>query len=968
MIKTSITAKLLFAFGAIAVLAMVAAGVGIVGFQRIATTQNSVINQAIPVLQDAHALAAINERVSASAQRLLDSDDVSQYEAASQSLKQHVVEFKSAIDLLENQAFAAQYRNTIDVQFNRINRILGDQNDLIASRLSVDGQMAMLVERLISNTVALNQLADSLVANAAATTTAVMSNLYDAVEEGASKLQLYNAFDRLIEVDVDSMERMFELRLRSSHLSAIVNSVAKETDQETLNSLKAKTNEVVSILERRVNEINDPQRKLKALTLLRSMRLDSGPLNTVNLFRLREKQLELATSIADLDRQYRIEASKMNGVVSNLSGSSGSVVSDATRRAESSLNESRRAFIFITILALLLMLFILWRYVHFNVIRRLQSLKQATLAISQGNLEHSVKREGADELTAMTDALLLFRDNAREKRRLNEELQNYKKNLEKTVNHRTNQLKASNEKLEREVAEHTIARQKAEQANRAKTDFLATISHELRTPLSGALGTLSLLRGTGLTPKQREYLDAVDTANSVLLDILDNVLGYSQVRAGQIDVDQSRFNLHGLMENVVDVMGAAARQANNEIDLEIDPNVPVWLNGDSGKLNQILLNLIGNAVKFTHEGMITVTVRKVDFGDAHTKIQFEVIDTGIGVSEEKREEIFNAFTQGDASTSRRYGGIGLGLAICKSLVDLLGGSINLYSIKGEGTTVSLMLDFNEPTELLTNQPTQMHSQHPPMTVMLVEDDQTNRLVVRHYLESMGHEVMIAEDGDIAIELLNQYAVDLVLLDISLPGTDGMTVVKEIRQSEVAADQPLPVIAMSAHVFHEEVKRYLKAGMNGFIGKPFTREDLSLIISQTLGQGRARSLVREEGEDGPWNASQLVDHESVVEDLSILGAQKIKELEAQYIRQFEVDCQALKEAWEKGDISLMNRIAHKMKSAAGSMGLKALRAFLDDVEQGRRTGSRVIDELVAINNQSIEAFSIAVGSATDSQKT
>ena len=161
MIKTSITAKLLFAFGAIAVLTMVAAGVGIVGFQRIATTQNSVINQAIPVLQDAHALAAINERVSASAQRLLDSDDATQYEAASRSLKRHVVEFKSAIDLLENQDFAAQYRNTIDVQFNRINRILGNQNDLIAKRFSVDAQMATLVERLISNTVANTAGADA---------------------------------------------------------------------------------------------------------------------------------------------------------------------------------------------------------------------------------------------------------------------------------------------------------------------------------------------------------------------------------------------------------------------------------------------------------------------------------------------------------------------------------------------------------------------------------------------------------------------------------------------------------------------------------------------------------------------------------------------------------------------------------------------------------------------------------------
>ncbi|NKB62011.1 MAG: TMAO reductase system sensor histidine kinase/response regulator TorS [Gammaproteobacteria bacterium] len=994
MVKISITAKLLIAFGAVALLSLFAAGVGIFGFQRISTTQNSVINQAIPVLKDAHALTRINTRIGAFAQRLLDVSDQRQYEETSEQLKQHMISFRQLIDRLVHQEFAVDYLQSINQVFNQINLILGKQNELVAKRLEVQGSMTEMAERLISNTAQLSDLSNSLVANAATTTTAVASSLYDLVEQGTPPYKLYDVFDRLIEVDIDEMERMFELRLRSSNLSSIVSQVVKETEQTEINSLKQKAIEVVSILERRVNEINDPQRKFKAHSLLRSMRLDSGPLNTLNLFKLREQELALQNALAESDQRYRVEASKLNSIVSGLSNSSGSVMELATRKAESSLRESRQLFIFITILALALILLILWRYVHVNVIRRLLSLKEATLAIAGGNLGYRVDNSGKDELSSMADALVLFRDNAREKENLDQELQNHKNNLEKTVNYRTNQLRLSNEKLEKEVAEHAIARQKAEQANRAKTDFMATISHELRTPLSGALGTLNLLHATGLTPKQREYLNAIDTANSVLLDILDNVLGYSQVRAGKIDIEQENFNLHELMHNVVNVMTASAKQRENTMVLELDNTVPVWSKGDSGKLNQILMNLIGNAIKFTQKGTITVTVRKIDFGDDKTKIQFEVIDTGIGVSEEKREEIFMAFTQGDSSTSRRYGGIGLGLAICKSLVDLLDGSISLYSILGEGTTVCLILDFesadNEDLNPMSVNQLGMGAAGAleRKIVLLVEDDETNRLVVKHYLESMGHTVVVAEDGHIALKALETQILDVVLLDISLPGADGMAVVKKIRQSEIGLSTRLPVIAMSAHVFNEEVERYLEAGMNGFIGKPFTRDDLALTLSDTLGEVDAAgdvdnviqsagsvAQVRENISDTRPDPSKplegsprqsILNQNLIRDDLSYLGRKKVMELVSIYRKNITSDINELRNYMDSEDQEAVTRLAHRMKSGAGNLGFLSLFHLLDDVENGKRKESEVIREIADCSNASIQALDDFVASVTGSQ--
>ncbi|NKB76591.1 MAG: TMAO reductase system sensor histidine kinase/response regulator TorS [Gammaproteobacteria bacterium] len=1006
MVKISITAKLLIAFGAVALLSLFAAGVGIIGFQRISTTQNSVINQAIPVLKDAHDLTRINSKIGAFAQRLLDVSDRQQYEKTSELLKQHMISFRALIDRLAHQGFAEEYLQSIHQVFNQINLILGKQNELVGKRLEVKGNMTELAERLIFNTAQLNELSNSLVANAATTTTAVASSLYDLVEQGTEPYKLYDVFDRLIEVDIDEMERMFELRLRSSNLSSIVSQVVKETEQVEINVLKQKTIEVVSILERRVNEINDPQRKFKALSLLRSMRLDSGPLNTLNLFKLREQELALEKALSESDQRYRVEAFKLNSIVSGLSNSSGSVMGLATRKAETSLHESRRLFIFIAILAVTLMLLILWRYVHINVIRRLLSLKEATVAIAGGDLGYKVDDSGKDELSNMADALVLFRDNAKEKESLDKELQNYKNNLEKTVNHRTNQLRLANEQLEHEVAEHAIARQKAEQANKAKTDFMATISHELRTPLSGALGTLNLLHATGLTPKQREYLNAIDTANSLLLDILDNVLGYSQVRAGKIDVEQDNFNLYELMNNVVNVMTASAKQRENAIVLELDDSVPVWLKGDSGKLNQILMNLIGNATKFTDKGTITITVRKIDFGDEETKIQFEVIDTGIGVSEEKREEIFLAFTQGDSSTSRRYGGIGLGLAICKSLVDLLGGSISLYSIMGEGTTVCLILDFEPwderlvptiPSARLDSYPASVLS---PKTVLLVEDDETNRLVVKHYLESLGHNVVVAEDGEVALKIVGVQLFDIILLDISLPGADGMAVVQKIRQSEVGLPTQLPVIAMSAHVFHEEVEQYLEAGMNGFIGKPFTRDDLALTLFETLervnesnyinqahtkdisGDAVKKQLANDQSfADSPASAKHasapmppvkhldgqpLLNQVLIRDDVLLLGSQRMEELVSIYKKNMASDIEEMRGHIISDNQTAVRKLAHRMRSGAGNLGLVCFSQLLSDIENGKKKEGTVIEEIVDCSNISVQAFDDFVESITDSQ--
>ena len=962
MRKLGIAAKLYLAFGSIFLLAVVASSVGWKGFERVTDSQSSVIDQAIPGLRQAHQLSALNASIGAASRQLLRARDESERARISSALFSEVGQVNALLDDFERKGFATESLPSLRQTVGIIEEKLRQQDDLVRQRIHKQAHFDQLASSLIATTEALNNLADSLVANAAATTTAITSNLYDLVEDNAEKQQLYSVFDRLVEVDLDAMERMYELRLRSANLNGLFNQVARESDLQVLNSLRLRTSETLSILNRRVSEINDPQRRQRATDLLTAMEIDNGPIYVYGIFETRVSLLQIGESLPRLLLETAAASQTLNGIVNELNVAGGTLINQVSTTAKESLDTSRRLFSGISVILLLVAAAILWAFIKRNVVRRLSSLQLATRSITEGDYDVDIIVEGHDELTDMGQALRGFRDNAIHNRKLDEELRQHKAHLEELVEERSEQLRDANRMLSEEAQSHAVARKKAEQASEAKTAFLATMSHELRTPLSGALGTLRLLADTELQPRQQEYVNIIDAANSSLLDIVNDILGYSQLEAGRLNIENRRFDLTELLSNVIGLMMVSVREKNNDLRLENDAGPTRWLSGDSGKLHQILINLVGNANKFTDNGSITLAVNCRPGADQNSvTVNFVVTDTGIGIAENKQEEVFQAFTQVDASSARVHGGIGLGLAICDRLVNAMGGEITLHSEPGEGTRIGFEVDIDICEAASAPQTAAITTANfvTSERVLMVEDDATNSMVTQSYLQHLGHWVMTAQNGEEALTLLDQGDLSLVLLDISLPGIDGLTILRHIRAHTDPAIAELPVIAMSAHVFTEEVDEYLAAGMNGFLGKPFSMEDLEKAIATVISGDEA--IIKRAAKSADLASGRVIDTTVVDGDIGRLGLDNVEQLADLFYRSASPLVGELAEAIHGGSFEAQEKLAHKLMGAAGNFGLERLCALLTSLESRAAKGIETTPELAL---QLHDEFDIAIAALAD----
>ncbi len=950
MRKLGIAAKLYLAFGSIFLLAVVASSVGWKGFMRVTESQNSVIDQAIPGLRYAHQLSALNTSIGADAQQLLRAGDETERVKISKALFSEVNQVHALIEDFQRQGFSTGSLQSLRQTVRNIEDKLRQQDELVRRRIHQQARFTQLVAGLIASTEELNYLADSLVANAASTTTAITSSLYDLVENDASNQQLYEVFDRLVEVDLDAMERMYELRLRSANLNSLFSRVAKEFELVELDSLRRRIVETISILKRRVSEINDPQRRQMAGELLTAMEVDNGPLYVYGIFESRISLIEISKSLTQLSLETSEASQSLNGIVSELNAAGGSLINRVSTTAKESLDTSRQWFGAISLVLLLVAAAILWWFIKRNVVRRLLSLQSATHAITEGDYDVDIIVEGHDELTDMGRALRGFRNNAIHNRKLDEELRQHKAHLEELVEERSEQLRETNQMLSEEVQNHAIAREKAEQASQAKTAFLATMSHELRTPLSGALGTLRLLSDTDLRTQQQDYVQIINAANASLLDIVNDILGYSQLEAGRLNIENRPFDLAELLNNVIGLMTVSVSEKNNSLQLQVDNLLSQVLNGDSGKLHQILINLIGNANKFTDNGEITLQVSsKPNANEGTETLQFLVTDTGIGIARDKQEEIFQAFTQVDTSSARLYGGIGLGLAICDRLVNAMGGRILLESELGKGTKIG----FNIDTKICkagssTSASTPPNLQQIPevteeISVLMVEDDTTNSMVTSNYLQHLGHHVIAAQSGEEALTLLDKGDMSLVLLDISLPGIDGLTILNTIRTHADKTIANLPVIAMSAHVFTEEVDQYISAGMNGFLGKPFSLEDLEHAIAKAM--SGLEVVITNSSQ--PRELSKLIQCDTAVidNDIARLGLQSVEQFMTLFFQSADQLKSELVETMKQNEFETLAKLAHRMNGAAGNFGLLRLCALLTIIEKQAKNGTKITTTLL-----------------------
>ena len=390
----------------------------------------------------------------------------------------------------------------------------------------------------------------------------------------------------------------------------------------------------------------------------------------------------------------------------------------------------------------------------------------------------------------------------------------------------------------REEAEN--AREVALEASRAKSEFLANMSHEIRTPLNGVLGMAEHLEFTELDEEQRECVRTIGSSGKALLGVINDILDFSKIEAGRIELEYLDFNIADVLREVADVAGVRAREKGIELRTDLDPDLPEAVNGDPTRLRQVLLNLSSNAVKFTESGNVTLRVAVQSRDDSGYRVRFEVRDTGIGIPGDRQEGLFRPFSQADASTTRRFGGTGLGLTISRDLVGMMDGEIELESIEGEGSTFWFDIRLGQPQQPLIEALQQAAepeagapSDASSLSILLVEDNGVNELVARRFLERMGHRVTSAGHGEIALECLERERFDAVLMDCQMPVMDGYEATRRIRAGE-SEGQHLTVIAMTAHAMEGAREECIAAGMDEYLTKPIQRDALEQVLNRVAG--------------------------------------------------------------------------------------------------------------------------------------
>ncbi len=923
------------------------AAVGWLSFQRVVGSQQAIVRETLPAADALHEAVRANARLAALAPRLVRADSAAELELLRAALGADVPLVRDRLAALRSPHVEAELRTRLQTTGDQLATGLESMSHTIAERLLLRAERMERVRALRAGIDELDELARIHADNATAQLVSTLTTLLQpgAAEPGLPAQVREAARDRVLDLDVDALERMHELNLTVHALAFLIDRFDELESVSRLQGARAEFGDHLVLLGRRLADIADPGGREQGL---QAHRLLSSALEDEGAFALRAREIALRGQLDALQNAVGELTTELDALAGELIHRGGRILASASLAAERSATSGLMAFGAIGAALLLVTALVTGRVLRRHTLGRLLALERATLALAAGRRDVRIDTAGDDELASLSRALERFRNDAIERDRLAEALRQQQQALEHEVAARTAELRQSNAALAREMAEHADARVAAEKADHAKTAFLGTVSHELRTPMAGILGLLELLEDTEPAPGQQQYLAQIRAAALLLLELLEDMLDFARIEAGGVHVENTPFSLRDTVNDVFAVQGARAAARGLALVADIAPAMPDLVLGDRRKLSQILLNLVGNAIKFSDEGAVTVRIAP---GRAPGALAFAVEDHGIGIDPERQREVFEPFVQ-VRDSGRHHAGTGLGLAVCKRLVQAMGGEIALRSAPGRGTTVSFELNLapvasapaaapGAPAEVLDR----AHA------VLLVEDDAVNRMVVERFLQRLGQHPVCATDIQSALGALSTRWPALALVDMNLPDGDGRELLARVRA--LPGGRALPMVLMSAHLPASEVQALLDAGFSAFLSKPFTRLQLQALLARLLAPTGGGDVLPATGvaqlPAAPETAEPPATQagEAPVEWVSLgflraereaLGAPVVAEIARVFRVQGDELVAALLAAAQAGQAEDCARLAHKLRGAAFNLGLERLGRAAGQLEEDLRAAA------------------------------